>query len=235
MVDFHTHVLPGIDDGCKTVAESIAVLQCMHASGIKTVVATPHYYREKSSIDGFLARRDNAYRQVMAAADSGSIRIPEILLGAEVAYFPGMSRLEKIEKLCIGNTKYMLLEMPFAKWDSFVIGELQKLITSRGIIPIIAHVERYPGYRSALDELNKLQLPVQVNANSLFKFRTSFFLLRRIRDGSIQVIGSDCHDLSARPPNMHLAMEKIEKKLGPSYTKKLRKVWHLMLSCVRRE
>ena len=235
MIDFHTHVLPGIDDGCSTVEESIEILKYMWSNGIKTVVATPHYYREKSSIDFFLGQRDEAYNKILAAAESSNIRIPEILLGAEVSYFPGMSRFEKIEQLCIGNTKYILLEMPFGKWDSFIIGELEKLIASRGIIPIIAHVERYSGYKSMIAELVKLQLPLQINASSLFKLQTSFFLLKRIRDGSIQVIGSDCHNMYSRPPNVHLAMEKIEKKLGSSYFKKLKKVWHLMLSCVRRE
>lgn len=235
MIDFHTHVLPGIDDGCSDAAESLAVLKSMRTNGVKAVVATPHYYREKCSIDTFLTRRAAAYENLMSAVKADNAEIPELLLGAEVAYFPGMSRTEKIDRLCIGGTKYMLLEMPFEKWDQFTVGELEKLIASRGIIPIIAHVERYRGYKSMLPELVKLQLPIQINANSLFKLGTSFFLMNRIRDGSIQIIGSDCHDLYSRPPNIHLAMNKIEKKLGAESVRKLKKVWYLMLNCVRRE
>lgn len=235
VIDFHTHILPGIDDGCKIAAEAAEILKYMRLNGVKTVAATPHYYRGKSSIDVFLKQREEAYNKLLAETEKQGIEIPEILLGAEVAYFPGISHFEKIEQLCIGNTKYMLLEMPFEKWDSFVIRELEKLIAYWGIVPVIAHVERYPGYKDRIEELVKRQIPLQINAESLFKLGTSSFLLKRIRDGSVQIIGSDCHNMYSRPPNMHLAIEKIEKKLGPDYIKKLRKIWQLMLNCVRRE
>lgn len=235
VIDFHTHILPGIDDGCETAEEALECLRCMKENGIQTAVATPHFYREKSSVEEFLEKRRKALEKVKAAAQREKSEIPDILLGAEVAFFPGISRFEQIERLCIGNTRYIMIEMPFEKWDSFVIAELENLIASGGIIPIIAHIERYPGYRRKIPELLRLQLPIQTNAGSLLKIRGSEFLIKCIRNGTIQLIGSDCHNTYSRPPNVHRALHKIERKLGSEYLRRLRKIWTLMLNSVRRE
>ena len=77
MIDFHTHVLPCVDDGSQSMEESLAMLSAMREQGVTTVIATPHFYANDDSIDSFLARRDGAYASLASACENA----PRIILG----------------------------------------------------------------------------------------------------------------------------------------------------------
>lgn len=64
MIDFHSHILPGIDDGSASVEESLKLLEMLAEQGVKTVVATPHFYPDRTSVSDFLRRRDAAYQRL---------------------------------------------------------------------------------------------------------------------------------------------------------------------------
>ena len=116
MIDWHTHILPGVDDGSRDVEESIKMLSELKAQGIEYVVATPHFIANAESVDEFLKRRDEAYASLTAVAGED---LPKILCGAEVKYYPGIARMEGLEKLTVGDTRILLLEMPMAKWTKY--------------------------------------------------------------------------------------------------------------------
>ena len=97
MIDFHTHILPGVDDGSKNVEESLLMLDSMKNQGVKTVIATPHFYANDESVESFLSRRNEAFSSLKKSLADG----PEIILGAEVRYYDGISRLEDLKKLRI--------------------------------------------------------------------------------------------------------------------------------------
>jgi len=145
MIDFHSHILPEMDDGSKSVGESVHMLQLTYGMGVDTIILTPHYYSNFETISSFLERRNDRYR-VLKCGLEGVDKVPGILMGAEVSFFSGMSREKEISRLCIENTKYILLEMPFSNWSSLTINEVRSLIANRGITPILAHIERYFPY-----------------------------------------------------------------------------------------
>ncbi len=86
MTDMHCHILPGMDDGSRSAAESLSMLEASAAQGVDRIVATPHFYAGENSPEVFLSRREHAYERLKAVWRPG---LPEIALGAEVCWFAG--------------------------------------------------------------------------------------------------------------------------------------------------
>ena len=110
MIDFHSHILPGIDDGSQSVEMSLEMLGALKAQGAGVVCATSHFYATERSPERYLYRRQEAFEKLKPQLPEDA---PEILLGAEVLYFPGISRMEALPSLCLEGTNLLLLEMPF--------------------------------------------------------------------------------------------------------------------------
>ena len=221
MTDFHSHFLPGIDDGSDSVETSLRMLDMWRGQNVSRVCATPHFYAEHTSPERFLRRRDEAYETVRAAMDP-AIRYPAILLGAEVRFFDGIGRAEELPRLCLEGTNLLLLEMPFTRWTERMLGEVSE-ICRRGIVPVAAHLERYMSFNpnKTLYRFMDMELLIQCNAEFFISRRTAGKALALLRDERIHFLGSDAHDVSSRAPNMGAALELIEKKLGASSIEQL--------------
>ena len=214
-VDFHSHILPGIDDGSKTVEMSLAMLKTMAEQGVGKVVATPHFYADTETPDIFLARRSKAMGELKSALTDD--RLPDIYLGAEVAYFPGISHCKELSRLTISGTKLVLIEMPFSRWPQSVIDELLLVKTSLGLSPIVAHIERYINQKSdTLTYLAESGILLQSNASHFLTFGTRGRALTLLRRDLIHLLGSDAHNIDSRRPNLGDAVSYITKKLGTS-------------------
>ena len=215
MLDAHTHILPGVDDGSQSVEESMAMLGEEWKQGIDTVILTPHFYADKEAPERFLRRRAHATRKLEEALYMNS-ETPQTLLGAEVAYFNGMSRSEELDVLCIGDTQAMLIEMPFCRWNDAVLDEISFLQEYRGIQPIIAHIERYIGFQPSgtVQQLCEEGVWIQANASFFLQWQTAWKAMSMLKKQYIHFIGSDCHGINHRPPNIGKAMAAISKKLG---------------------
>lgn len=135
----NNQVLPGIDDGSKGVAMSLEMLEHSAGQGVDVIAATPHFYASHHSVGRFLEKRQAAYEKIEPSLTE---RHPRILLGAEVAFFPGISRAEKIPELTLGNTKILLLEMPFAPWGKEEMREVESLAGDGGYRVMLAHCWR---------------------------------------------------------------------------------------------
>ena len=140
MIDIHSHILPGIDDGSKNLRMSLGLIDMLIDQGIDTVAATPHFYADRVSVEKFLSRRQRAYESLAEALEN-TPKAPKILLGAEVAYYSGISSLEGLDSLCIGDSSTLLLEMPLSAWSEYMISEVLNISCS-GITVVIAHIER---------------------------------------------------------------------------------------------
>ena len=216
MIDFHAHVLPGVDDGSRNVEESIAMLSEMNSQGVKTVVATPHFYANDERVDEFIRRR-NAAREALAKEWDN---LPKILLGAEVRYYPGISRLEGLSLLKVEGSRLLLLEMPFSRWTEYIVKELEDLAGCGNITVVLAHIERY----IAMQKKETLQRLLR--SGVLFQCNSSFFVqrigrrkaIRMMRNGEIHFLGSDCHNMEDRAPNLNMAVELLKKRFGDSFT-----------------
>ncbi len=216
MIDFHSHILPAIDDGSKNTQESIAMLSSLNSQGISRVVATPHFYANDCSVDSFLERRKKSFERLSAELKDG---YPEIVLGAEVRYYEGISKLDKLSQLCIQGTKMLLIEMPGARWTEYVLNELFNIAAYSGCTLVLAHIERYMNYQPA-DVFEKLlanDVLMQVNADFVTGLFTKHKALRLFSKEKLHFIGSDCHNMTTRPPEIAKAYELIGKKLGKQF------------------
>ncbi len=224
MVDVHCHILPGVDDGSRSVAMSLEMLSRAAAQGVGAIVFTPHFYADMDSPETFLARRNEAFATLTNAVLEHPIQdCPYFALGSEVHYFRGISRSDAPEKLCFGNSDYVLIEMPFRSWQPQMISEIEEISKVLGLRVIIAHIERY------LDQDKKLvrrlidnpDLIIQSNAEFFIEKATTKLALKMLKAGQIDLLGSDCHNLDSRRPNLSDAFDIIENKLGPRYTDRL--------------
>lgn len=216
LIDFHSHVLPGIDDGSRDTAQSIQMLQYAADSGIHVMAATPHYYPHLQSPDSFMRNRSISVGELQKAMTEHQATYPTLLYGAEVAYFEGISRSESLKELAISGTELLLIEMPFCDWSQRMLNEVCRISDRWNLVPMLAHIERYltGGHQyTSLEYLRSEGVLMQANAE--------FFLgihkrkaLRMLCRGEIAVLGSDCHNMNTRKPCLDEAYHIIEKELG---------------------
>ena len=215
VIDFHSHVLPGLDDGSRNVETSLAMLRRSAEQGVEVMAATSHFYAWRDRPERFLERRARAWEQLQAALEP---EMPRLYLGSEVAFFEGISQAAQVDRLCLEGTDVLLLEMPFRPWSGQDVDEVEDLLVRRGFRVVLAHLERYLPMRenrSLIQELLELPALVQINAESLLEWRGRGRVLRLFRDGKAHLLGSDCHGVEFRPPNLGQGRAVLSKKLGP--------------------
>lgn len=187
------------------------MLKAATEQGISVMCATPHYYPVET-VGAFLERRQASVDLLEQALEGQDV--PEILLGAEVAYRHGIGNAEELDRLCLGGTRYLLLELPFAPWDNMMFRDIGNLSNVRGMIPVIAHIERYLPMQKpeTVYKLLEQDVLIQMNASALLDWRTKGKALRMLKNGTVQILGSDCHNMTTRKPNMGQALAYLEKK-----------------------
>ncbi len=225
IADFHTHILPNVDDGSKSPAESLQMLQALYSQEVRRVVLTPHFYPGRTDPLSFISNREKSVGKLRSVIKEQNIEensLPHLYVGAEVAYFSGISISRDIEALCITGTKILLLEMPFYRWSRAVIDEVCAL-SERGIKVVIAHIDRYFQYcsRAELDHMIAAGILVQVNSEGIGNLLRRRRLINMIATDRIQLIGSDCHNMADRPPDMDRAVDLIVSKLGEQPLEKM--------------
>lgn len=229
MTDLHTHILPGMDDGAKTVEMSLEMLRMERDQGVETVVLTPHFYRDRERPERFLARRSeaaNRLKEALLPLPEEEVRtLPKLVLGAEVAWVPNLADLPELHRMRMGQSDYLLLELPFRPWNDQMFHQIYDLMGRTGLTPIIAHIERYmkvqkPEY---IAEVMSLGVPVQVSGEPLLRPLRRGRVLKLLRERQAQFIASDCHDTTDRPPNLGPAMAVVRKKLGEDGAAELRR------------
>ena len=229
MVDFHTHTLPALDDGAKDVQESLDLLKLLSDQGIQIVCATPHFNANRMTVDEFLSSRAESYASLK---DSLPDDAPDVKLGAEVAYYEGISRFENLRSLCIDGTNLLLLEMPFCKWSESMISEVIHLSCGGDFKVVLAHIERYMVYNGIhiYDRFLQSDITMQVNASFFTELKTRRKAFKMLKNGYIHLIGSDCHNVADRPPFIGNALHLIEKKMGTEYLSDMAHYWSSLFS-----
>ena len=139
MTDLHTHILPGMDDGPKSLPDAMALVERAALQGVDHIALISHFSCENESVEAFLARREIAFSALRKACPK------ELTLkrGCEV-YFSPRLLTENAEELCLEGAKVLLLELPVLQKPAFLREVLTDLV-QKGITPLIAHVERGPG------------------------------------------------------------------------------------------
>lgn len=228
MIDWHSHILPGMDDGSHDAAESISLVNMQGSQGIDTVIATPHFYANDETVDSFLDRRKKALELLKIELPEGP---PEILLGAEVRYYQGISRMDGLKALRIEGSKLLLLEMPMSAWTEYMIRELIEMSGRSSIKIVLAHIERYLSLQTqnTWNRIRECGILMQANASFFTSFSTKRKALTLLKEDNIHFIGSDCHNVASRPPQIGKAFEIIQKKLGEDYIHQMNEYGYSLL------
>ena len=190
-----------MDDGSRSVEESLSMLSQLKLQGVDGVAATPHFYADRMSPEDFFARRQASWERLKPHLNAS---LPEIRLGAEVRYFEGIHRYEGLERFCLEGTDLLLVEMPHGVWTKRMLDGLLRLSERENISLMLAHVERY--YRQQSRETWELLLRngirMQVSADFFLSRWTRKTALKLLRGGYVHVLGTDCHNMTSRKPNM---------------------------------
>ena len=217
LVDVHSHILPGIDDGSPDVETSLKMIETLQSQGARAIVLTPHYYSDSISYEDFVARRDNALHLLEKSLPPGS---PKLIPAAEVYITKYLLNNSNLDALKIGNTNYALIEHPFScDFSQETYDRLLSLNYDYGIKPILAHIERYPAFMDdgdLLDSYIEMGCIAQVNISSFVDSSRSLRkkLFKYLESGRIHLIGTDCHNLSSRKPDFETGVNAIIKKCG---------------------
>ena len=215
MTDLHTHILPGMDDGPKTLPDAMALLERAALQGVDCIALTSHFSCENESVEAFLARREMAFSALREACPK------ELTLkrGCEV-YFSPRLLTENVEDLCLEGTKVLLLELPVLQKPAF-LREVLTALVQKGITPLIAHVERYQYVAQdpcILADWVELGALIQVNAQSVLD---GGLARKLIKWGLCHVVASDAHSVRHRPVNLRPALETVAKTLGSEKAREL--------------
>jgi protein-tyrosine phosphatase len=209
VIDLHSHVLHGIDDGPDSIEGSVALARAAHAAGTTTLLATPHVSWRYDNDPGTIAR----------LVEELNARLSEE--GIELAIHPAgelaMTRLVDLDpgelsKLGYGAGRWLLVEPPFTP----VVTGLEALVADlqrQGHHVLLAHPERCPAFhrdRTMLELLVSTGVLTSLTAGSLvgrFGERVRRFSLELVRDGLVHNVASDAHDHEKRPPGLRSELE----------------------------
>lgn len=222
LMDIHAHILPGVDDGARSMDETVHMLRAASLQNIGIIIATPHY-----RVGARNTKPEQLYEivnKVQAEANQFHIKL---LLGNELYYSESIiSSLKSKEALTLAGSRYVLVEFSIREtYDNIFrgVGEL----TRAGYAPILAHVERYICFRrreELISELIESGCYIQMNCSSLMggMFHTQAVTNRKlVNSGLVHLIGSDCHDAKIRVPIMKDAVRSLQKKSDESLLTKI--------------
>lgn len=215
MIDIHSHIIYGVDDGARDENETIEMLKMAKASGVNKIVATPHFVR--GVFDNYYDIIKNKVNEIQKLAKKNKIDI-EVYCGQEVHYHENIFTYYKEGKIgTINDTRYMLIELSMGDFDlDEVVYNLYEL-RLKGIVPIIAHPERYRKFIKNPELINVLikeECLFQLNADSLtgyFGRKEKKLAIKYYEAGIYSFIGSDGHRSKGRTTDISDVLKIIEK------------------------
>lgn len=223
IADIHCHILPGIDDGAKTLQETKKMLQMAKKEKIGKILATPHFNCERKV--GFSKECQKAYEEICKELEERDLGI-ELFLGNEIFYSSGvLEALKKGEALTLNYTQYILIE--FAPYvELLTIKKAVQELQMAGYFPILAHIERYECLKKEENVRNLVDMGayIQVNASSLtgrLGMRTQWYLKKLMRHELVHVVATDAHGSKERRPRIQDAAGYIRKKAGIDFCRKV--------------
>ncbi len=236
-IDFHSHFLPGIDDGAKTPAQSVEILQYLKRNGIERVCATPHFAKHGERVSSFLEHRAGAVRALNEYIDTNGIdreTLPHVTLGAEVHLYRNLSERERLKELCYEGCDRILLELPFRKFEGWELEEVYNIMYQLKVTPVMAHINRYTGFYSKSefsDMFYNGDFILQLNCESANTFSGSSLIKKTLKSGYDLVFGCDIHSPEKVSES---GLEKTEKILSKLSTDRLHELENFERSVLNR-
>ncbi len=225
MIDLHCHILYDIDDGAKTKEDSAALLHTAVQNGIKAIIATPHF-NDYSAVDEFVAKRDERVNFLREFIGEKGLDIG-LGAGAEVFLQNDVFSDCDLSPLCINGSRYLLCEYTLRPFDPKYAVIYAERVLSMGLIPIIAHPERYICFHTekwVAKELCDMGALLQVNASSLagrggdeIKDYATELVLSRLAD----FVATDAHSAVSRPNDIIKCAERFDERITSEDIKRL--------------
>ncbi|MBI3941535.1 MAG: tyrosine protein phosphatase [Chloroflexi bacterium] len=217
MIDLHSHILPGFDDGPQELDESIAMATMAVAAGTSHLAATPHNTNWRAgNLQQEIHRR---VATLQAELDARQVPL-KLLVGVEVYLLPELrQQIAAKQAYPLDNTRYMLVELPFTTWPNYteqMLFELQIM----GYTPIIAHPERYTAVYENLERVVPLVergMLLQLTSTSITGEMGSRAVeaARQLLDHNLaHLVASDAHNSTKRPPVLSQARLILEDWVG---------------------
>lgn len=215
MVDIHTHILPGVDDGAETLEETLEMVELARAHGTKILAATPHadpqYLFEPGRVQELLA-------EVRLKAGEGV----RLVAGCDfhLTFDNVEAALARPGDYALNGKSYLLMELS----DMVIFpntGEMWSRLEGAGLKIILTHPERNPLLRQRIGLIREWVEQgryMQVTAQSItgqFGPKAAEFARQMLNEGLVHFVASDAHDLRGRPPRMDLAFEKLAEDYSP--------------------
>lgn len=218
MIDIHAHILPGLDDGAKTLNDALSMCRIAVEDGITDIIATPH------TMNGTYLNGEEAIlekvKELNSALKQNKINI-KVYPGSDVRIYPRViSDIEEDKVLTLNNNKrYVLLEMPFQTIPIMALDILSQLADS-GVTPVVSHPERNEQVLrqfEILAEMKRRKALLQVTAMSLtgeFGEEIKDLCIKMLKEGLVDIIASDAHSPDKRPPVLSAAVSAASEIVG---------------------
>lgn len=220
MVDIHSHILPGLDDGSQSLEESVEMLRIAVAGGTTDIVATPHANSEFQFEPQLVAEKIAAL----------SAAVPEICIHTGCDFHMAFENIQDAlahpAKYTINHKSYLLVEFPdLTIFDT--TAEIFQQFLAVGMIPVVTHPERNPVLQQRLQELGEWVAEgacLQVTGQSLlgrFGRRAQDFSEKLMKAGLVHFIASDAHGVEDRTPDLSRAFAHVAEEYGESRAEQL--------------
>lgn len=229
MIDLHSHIIFGVDDGPDNLQESISLIEDLYSQGVKTILATPHRRRGVFDVDWDIVKSNFINIKEIV---SNKFKELKLFLGSEIYIYSRESiiDIENGKYPTLAGSNYVLVEFPYNIGYTILLNILNDIFLI-GKLPILAHVERYNNLFDNISKLNNIKdmgCIIQVNANSILKKkifdRHNEYKNRAtnlLRNNLIDIIASDAHNLNLRKPRINEAFEIVKKKYGINIANKI--------------
>lgn len=215
--DIHNHILPGVDDGSGSMAETIRLIQLEHDQGVRHIVFTPHY--RKGMFEVALDAKEEVFHRVCEELSERFYDM-HFYLGCEYYATPHMmEQIQHDSRYRMPNGQAVLVEFSYTIEFKQILTMVQNL-KNAGYIPIIAHFERYQCLQKDISLLAKLKCAgafLQMNCDALLGkegFRIKHFCVKALKEDVVDLIASDAHNTEFRSVHIQQAAEMIYKKVG---------------------
>ena len=217
MIDLHCHILPGIDDGAKTLDDSLAMARIAVADGIHTMACTPHIYPGMYMNDG--PGIAHARARLQAELDHRGIPL-KLVIGADVHLVPGLVEGLRCGRVpTLNGSRYFLLEPSHTTPPPRLEDEVHRLLAA-GYTPIVTHPERlawveshYPVFVRLIEQGAWMQLTAGALVG-VFGKRAQYWGERFLAEGHTHLLATDAHTTGRRLPKLTPGLEVARRLVG---------------------
>lgn len=218
MIDIHSHVLTGLDDGARDFDTSIELCRIAALTGTTVLTATPHLmcWNTASSL---LEARDEKLRELRYALEEEQIDL-ELAAGVELLCDDEIFQVGDLSPFTLNGSRYLLIEFDFSGTSEEDVAAWCDHLLSRGFVPIIAHPERYAFVNddiTSIERLSEKNILFQLNCGSavgMFGEQAARMALLMLRCGYADLLASDAHTLSRRTTDLSRMLQSYPPVIG---------------------